>query len=66
MEYKQEKNVDEAEVIVHGLMTWEKKYRSMEVAEECKPYWNAILEVVEAISFMEIVEKIDEFPGINS
>lgn len=38
----------------------------MEVAEECKPYWNAILEVVEAISFMEIVEKIDEFPGINS
>lgn len=49
-----------------GLMTWEKKYRSMEVAEECKPYWNAILEAVEAISFMEIVEKIDEFPGINS
>lgn len=38
----------------------------MEVAEECKSYWNAILEVVEAISFMEIVEKIDEFPGINS
>ncbi len=48
-----------------GLMHWEEKYRDMEVPEAYEPYWNAILDGVSGISFMEIVEKIDEFPEIN-
>lgn len=48
------------------LMQWEKIYQHTTALPERQIFWEDIVQAVKDVSFMEIVEKIEEYPFTNS
>lgn len=48
------------------LMKWEKIYQHTTALPERQIFWEDIVQAVKDVSFMEIVEKIEEYPFTNS